>query len=1640
MLHTSQPQTSEGLLNAHVGHCEWMAPSTATTSSEELATCMAGLSFEETRMLWSSGGLLATSSTQDAPLIKSLSLNPSPWELPVTHSSSHPIPVGQSRRDKLATVNFVDPGLTDGILMSPGSKDMAALGMQMVDQVLSNSPGSGALLLRELSENFAGTYHPSASSATAPHSATINSSYPYDGDIRSNEPESHHTISRSVANCFNSAQFLIRPAAGATRSILPSVQVPFAVPSSQTSEFIHYNPNCSDASVCNRPLSTPQSETLLTHLISVQSSTDTLVGNAPTGSVAFPPVISGIPDPRETRPSSQTEPGSLLQTFHQNEHPNQIHPDLSYISSLSTSQQNQLTSLSASALASLGNQSVGAEMTMYADLAPLSSGAGSMPNTGSESYLPCSRVPALLSHPDSNSVCQGYTPAPPEYFLNGSFPGGDINHIQEQVSEQLSGSFPPASQLNTVTYGPSLGVQKYQQPQIYPRGLAPASAGGAGIQNSSCSAPAGSYLSQMYAQQPSESLGVSGAPSLGATVVGPQYISGPVVSQPQASGVFPSLPSSGLYQSLLQAREPTPQYQPTAGTSEQQQQSAALFAHTFQLFAAAAARSMGATVPEPRIQINGASNNVSTPLQPPTVENIQPPGLAPQVPFPPTILPEHLQAYSSSSALPTVGSPLSRLPTGSHLTAMDSRQQCAGIPGPGPPPVSSPAVYSAMQPPGVYSAGDMMTNPEFQSMGLGFTGPSASSSMANRIFPTSNTLPLPPTVAPVASHCMSYVPMGPADAQSPPPCPSSGPFLGPRSAVPSGVVRAQIPPGVYSRRAGNSNHTSPSIPTPRFPNRPPSSFPQQLGLPFMPPPLPPYHPRHPLHQPPPVLPPPGFLPSPAHPHRPPDAAGSPFFNPTTNTLGRSSYADAASGKFGKDQHPALPQTQVTPAMAAAALALAAAQQQHNGLGPGFGIRQQSSHNPHFPQPYYNLSVGSGPGQGYSNSAGSSYHPQPNHHSSQLPGIMSSGPPPTTPERSRLLEEFRNARLPCLTLRDLTNHIVEFAQDQYGSRFIQQKLEQASAVDKTAVFREILPHAYNLMVDVFGNYVIQKFFELGTPEQKQILGQRIRGQVLSLSLQMYGCRVIQKAVESVPLDMQIAIIRELDGCVIKCVKDQNGNHVVQKCVESVPPEHLQFIVDSFKDHVHSISTHSYGCRVIQRILEHCTPEQTAPILAELHQHTEALVKDQYGNYVIQHVLEHGKTEDKSRIVDLIRGRVAELSVHKFASNVVEKAIANATRAERQALVNEVLDDNTSTDNTSANNARTRSGDFPTLSSESEGGGSTDESTTRASTLCMMMKDQFANYVVQKMLDVAEQPIRKELMNQIRPHLSSLRKYTYGKHIINKMEKYYMKTNQAHLAAGLNSPSPPPAHNSTPPGPQTDIPVSSITSNVRSGGGIGGASSILPPLLTASDIAVRAPKSAFNRSLHQHQYHHAYHASSHYYQTGLHSLNRTGLNSRPKLREQRASTDVGASPNMTQRLVTIASAHSDNTCLLGDKSGSPRSSEEDRVCDNELPEDSCPSAQVARSFDEFGSENDADVNKNWRGASKEDSPLLGISASDHSDSAATPQTLSNGLCVDGGSNPDILKLGVSKPGSVFHSQSAEAINSRPLTHAVSNGNEY
>ncbi|CAH8283585.1 unnamed protein product [Eruca vesicaria subsp. sativa] len=335
----------------------------------------------------------------------------------------------------------------------------------------------------------------------------------------------------------------------------------------------------------------------------------------------------------------------------------------------------------------------------------------------------------------------------------------------------------------------------------------------------------------------------------------------------------------------------------------------------------------------------------------------------------------------------------------------------------------------------------------------------------------------------------------------------------------------------------------------------------------------------------------------------------------------------------------------------------------------------------------------------------------------------------------LLEGFKNNKTRSLELSEIVGHVIEFSMDQYGSRFIQQKLETATDEEKNAIFPEILPIGRTLMTDVFGNYVIQKFFEHGTNKQRKELAEQVTGHVLALSLQMYGCRVIQKALEVVDVEQQTRMVQELDGSVLKCVHDQNGNHVIQKCIERLPQECIQFIISSFYGKVLALSTHPYGCRVIQRVLEHIDDIETQRIImGEIMDSVCILAQDQYGNYVIQHIIQHGKPHERSEIINKLAGQIVTMSQQKFASNVVEKCLTFGGPEERQVLVNEML-------------------------------GYTDENEP----LQAMMKDPFGNYVVQKVLETCDDQSLALIISRIKVHLNALKRYTYGKHIVARVEK-------------------------------------------------------------------------------------------------------------------------------------------------------------------------------------------------------------------------------------------------------------------------------
>lgn len=125
-----------------------------------------------------------------------------------------------------------------------------------------------------------------------------------------------------------------------------------------------------------------------------------------------------------------------------------------------------------------------------------------------------------------------------------------------------------------------------------------------------------------------------------------------------------------------------------------------------------------------------------------------------------------------------------------------------------------------------------------------------------------------------------------------------------------------------------------------------------------------------------------------------------------------------------------------------------------------------------------------------------------------------------------------------------------------------------------------------------------------------------------------------------------------------------------------------------------------------------------------------IQDAFGNYVVQYILDLGDPQFINMVVHRFMGNVCLLSTQKFSSNVIEKCIRVSCPVQRHLLVQELVD-------------------------------------VCASGLEKLLRDSYANYVVQTALDTCDSEQRVNLVECIKPLLPAVRNTPYGKRILAKI---------------------------------------------------------------------------------------------------------------------------------------------------------------------------------------------------------------------------------------------------------------------------------
>lgn len=268
-----------------------------------------------------------------------------------------------------------------------------------------------------------------------------------------------------------------------------------------------------------------------------------------------------------------------------------------------------------------------------------------------------------------------------------------------------------------------------------------------------------------------------------------------------------------------------------------------------------------------------------------------------------------------------------------------------------------------------------------------------------------------------------------------------------------------------------------------------------------------------------------------------------------------------------------------------------------------------------------------------------------------------------------------------------------------------------------------------MTDPFGNYLCQKLLEHSNDAQRTALVNNAAPEMVKIALNQHGTRALQKMIEFISTPGQTqTIIHALKDKVVELIQDLNGNHVIQKCLNRLNSEDSQFIFDAVGNNCVVVGTHRHGCCVLQRCIDHASGPQKAALIAQITQNAYSLVQDPFGNYVLQYIVDLNEPVFTNPLCYAFQKSIPALSKQKFSSNVIEKCLRHADPHVSSMMIEEMLNSNE---------------------------------------LDKMLRDSYANYVVQTALDFADLETRTKLVDAIRPILPSIRGTPYGRRIQTKI---------------------------------------------------------------------------------------------------------------------------------------------------------------------------------------------------------------------------------------------------------------------------------
>ena len=320
-----------------------------------------------------------------------------------------------------------------------------------------------------------------------------------------------------------------------------------------------------------------------------------------------------------------------------------------------------------------------------------------------------------------------------------------------------------------------------------------------------------------------------------------------------------------------------------------------------------------------------------------------------------------------------------------------------------------------------------------------------------------------------------------------------------------------------------------------------------------------------------------------------------------------------------------------------------------------------------------------------------------------------------------------------------SHILAKRKD--GSKFLENIIESNPSLASSIFFPYSLAYFEEISNNKYGNFYIKKIIKYLDKELLFKLIEFISPLIIRLGTNQYGSKIIEQLIKSIKDDDNLILnfIQKIIPNITLLINDINGTHIIYKLILLKSKSKI-LVEENILKNIKSIYISREGSNLLKKFFDIINKDcnntndyqKMIIFINIINNNLQLIITDQFGNYLIRHIIQNLNNFINEILYKNIITNLIYFSNQKYSSNVIENCLDNKNWG--KLIIDKICEQKVFN--------------------------------------CIFL-NEYGNYVIQKVLSLADENQKNILFNYIIQSSKQLQSLPFGQKLISRLVMNYPK---------------------------------------------------------------------------------------------------------------------------------------------------------------------------------------------------------------------------------------------------------------------------